>query len=52
MQEGFIMVNGKVDFGFGCMRLPVLNPDDQTSFDFEKIEALFDAFLDRGLHLL
>ena len=42
------MVNGKVDFGFGCMRLPVLNPDDQTSFDFEKIEALFDAFLAQG----
>lgn len=42
------MVNGKVDFGFGCMRLPVLKPDDQTSFDFEKIEALFDAFLAQG----
>lgn len=35
-------------FGFGCMRLPILNKDDQTSFDFELIDKLFDAFLDKG----
>lgn len=34
-------------FGFGCMRMPVLD-GDQTKFDYEKIETLFDAFLDRG----
>lgn len=34
-------------FGFGCMRLPVLD-GDQAAFDFEKIEQLFDAFLERG----
>ena len=37
----------KVDFGFGCMRLPVLQKDQPDSFDYEKIERLFDAFLER-----
>ena len=36
------------DFGFGCMRLPVLQADQPDSFDFEKIERLFDAFLAKG----
>jgi predicted aldo/keto reductase-like oxidoreductase len=36
------------DFGFGCMRLPVLDQNDQTAFDYEKIELLFDTFLERG----
>lgn len=35
-------------FGFGCMRLPVLDKDDPASFDFKKIEALFDAYLAKG----
>ena len=35
----------KVDFGFGCMRLPVLEADQPDSFDYEKIESLFVAFL-------
>lgn len=26
----------KYQFGFGCMRLPLLNADDVTSFDFAK----------------
>lgn len=34
--------------GFGCMRMPVLDPHDQTSFDFEKIQMLFDTFLEKG----
>ena len=38
----------KVDFGFGCMRLPVLQADQPDSFDYEKIEQLFDAFLKKG----
>ena len=38
----------KVDFGFGCMRLPVLEADQPDSFDYEKIESLFDAFLEKG----
>ncbi len=40
--------NQKVDFGFGCMRLPVLRQDDPASFDYEKIQQLFDAFLEAG----
>lgn len=35
-------------FGFGCMRMPVLDKDDQTSFDYPTIEKLFDAFIERG----
>lgn len=35
-------------FGFGCMRLPLLRQDEPTSFDFAKIEALFDAYLEKG----
>lgn len=38
--------DGKI-LGFGCMRLPVLN-GDQTDFDYPAIEALFDAFIERG----
>ena len=42
------MEQNKKDFGFGCMRLPTLRQDDPTSFDYEKINALFDAFLAQG----
>ena len=35
-------------FGFGCMRLPVLDAQDPTSFDYDKIEMLFDAYLEKG----
>ena len=35
-------------FGFGCMRLPVLNKEDQTSFDYELINKLFDTYLEKG----
>lgn len=38
----------KYQFGFGCMRLPLLNADDVTSFDFSKTEQLFDAYLNLG----
>ena len=34
--------------GFGCMRLPVLDPQDQTTFDFPQIEKLFDTFIEKG----
>ena len=40
--------NNRVDFGFGCMRLPLLKADQQDSFDFEKINTLFDVFLEKG----
>ena len=42
------MQERKVDFGFGCMRLPVLRADPPDSFDYEKINLLFDAFLAKG----
>ncbi len=35
-------------FGFGCMRMPVLSKEDPTSFDYETITVLFDAFLAKG----
>ncbi|MCQ2770729.1 MAG: aldo/keto reductase [Clostridia bacterium] len=35
-------------FGFGTMRLPILDKNDSTSFDYEKIKALFDRFIERG----
>lgn len=41
-------MNKKEMFGFGCMRMPVLDLQDQTSFDYEKIELLFDAYLEKG----
>ena len=40
--------NQKVDFGFGCMRLPVLRQDAPASFDYETIRQLFDVFLEAG----
>lgn len=35
-------------FGFGCMRLPLLNKDDQTSFDMETLNQMVDTFLEKG----
>ena len=40
--------NNRADFGVGCMRLPLLKADQQDSFDVEKINTLFDAFLEKG----
>jgi uncharacterized protein len=34
--------------GFGFMRLPLLNQDDQTSFNYELLNKLVDTFLERG----
>ena len=34
--------------GFGCMRLPLLDGEDATSFNFPLIEQLFDTFLQKG----
>lgn len=36
------------DLGFGCMRLPLLNSDDPTSYNEEKIFKLFDSFIENG----
>lgn len=35
-------------FGFGCMRLPLLDPNDQTSFDTEMFNKMVDTFLEKG----
>lgn len=34
--------------GFGCMRLPLLDPADQASFDKEQIKRMVDTFIERG----
>ena len=34
--------------GFGCMRLPLIDPKDQKSIDFDAVCSLFDEFLRRG----
>jgi len=35
-------------FGFGCMRLPLLDKNDQTSFDTETLNKMVDTFLEKG----
>lgn len=35
-------------FGFGCLRLPLLDKEDQTSFDYETLNKLVDTFLEKG----
>ena len=34
--------------GFGCMRLPLTNPDDPSTVDHEKFCEMVDEFLNRG----
>jgi predicted aldo/keto reductase-like oxidoreductase len=34
--------------GFGFMRLPVIDKEDQTSIDFEQLNKMVDIFLKRG----
>lgn len=34
--------------GFGFMRLPITNKEDQTSIDFEQLNKMVDIFLERG----
>lgn len=35
-------------FGFGCMRLPLTDPKDQTSIDMPQFSQMVDAFLEAG----
>ncbi len=35
-------------FGFGTMRLPLLNPDDPASIDLPQVEKMADLFFERG----
>lgn len=34
--------------GFGCMRLPLTDPDDQRAVDMPQVKRMVDHFLDRG----
>ena len=34
--------------GFGCMRLPLLDQNNQKSFDMPQLCSMVDAFLERG----
>ncbi|SHK73720.1 aldo/keto reductase [Desulforamulus aeronauticus] len=34
--------------GFGCMRLPIINPEDRTSVDQPQLYKMVDTFLARG----
>ena len=34
--------------GFGCMRLPLTNPEDQTSIDIEQVKEMDDTFVEAG----
>lgn len=41
-----------IDFGkrlgFGCLRLPLLDPNDQTSIDHKTLDEMIDKFLAQG----
>ncbi|MEY8000934.1 aldo/keto reductase [Clostridium sp. Mt-5] len=34
--------------GFGFMRLPIIDKEDQTSIDFEQLNKMVDTFLEKG----
>lgn len=34
--------------GFGCMRLPLTNPDDVTSIDIDQVKEMVDCFMEAG----
>ena len=36
--------------GFGAMRLPLLDPNDQTSIDIEQVKQMVDLFIERGFN--
>ena len=35
-------------FGFGCMRLPLTDPEDQTSIDIDQFKKMVDEFMGAG----
>ena len=41
-------INPKNKLGFGFMRLPLTNPQDQTSIDYNQLNKMVDLFLERG----
>ena len=38
----------KKKLGFGLMRLPLLDPNDQGSIDMEQMKRMVDSFLEQG----
>ena len=43
-----INLNNKLGFGF--MRLPLKDPKDQTSIDYETLNKMVDLFMERGFN--
>lgn len=41
-------INPNNKLGFGFMRLPLKDPNNQTSFDYETLNKMVDTFLERG----
>ena len=41
-------IDPKNKLGFGFMRLPLKNPEDQTSIDYTALNQMVDLFLQRG----
>lgn len=37
-------------FGFGTMRLPVLNPDDKATIDYEQVCRMVDSYMEAGFN--
>lgn len=41
-------INNQNKLGFGFMRLPLKDPQDQTSIDYNELNKMVDTFLERG----
>ena len=41
-------INPQNKLGFGFMRLPLKNPEDQTSINYDELNKMVDMFLERG----
>ena len=40
-------------FGFGAMRLPLINPDDKQSIDMDELKRMVDIYIwKQDLHIL
>ena len=36
--------------GFGMMRLPILDPNDSKSFDYDKVQQMVDEYMAKGFN--
>ncbi len=48
MERDYTVENPKMKLGFGFMRLPLTNPDDDTAIDLKQVEEMADQFFRRG----